>query len=565
MMDCKDVKERLVEYGLGMLRAAERGEVSAHLESCGACRAAYEEFAAVRGMLSALPRVSPSADFTARVRERYRALRRRAPSERLRTVARSSSFGRYLAEWFLLQARRPAVLAAACMFVVGFLFFFVWKRPADYAAGIAEMEKLPREHALAALVVASAVDQPLRPGHGVREAILRDVARLEMQDVPEQPWRGEETVETGSLAEIPADDGRAVFRAPVHPAGEAVCMKRKGPRLFRRGAGRPGAYFPGGVRASFGNGVAADLIQGGLAWLARAQNRDGSWGGEGSRVYLTSLAGLCFLADGDMIRVLGYTETVARARAFLLAGRKGNGFLGGTDREGVRAHVAALVFLLEYAAAVKKDDARPWIAAGIRWLAGRSPRKGWETRTGVFSPDASLAGWYLQLAAAARRAGYALPSALTRRVGAWVTRVSCVREAPPQIPGRREDFMVKQAVAMAGRLLLGRSGGAVEAEDLVEFLAQRMDRPGGGDLDPYYLYFAALALYWEQGKEWYAFDLCMRHYLAASAERVTLPGGEKGLCWLSSYRRYAARGDVFYTALHVLALETALRYATWEG
>jgi len=69
-MNCRDTEKTLVTYLDGKLTVAERRQVEAHLDTCGACRERAEGFRSVWDVLDELPALSPSPAFDHRVRER---------------------------------------------------------------------------------------------------------------------------------------------------------------------------------------------------------------------------------------------------------------------------------------------------------------------------------------------------------------------------------------------------------------------------------------------------------------------------------------------------------------
>ncbi|HYT78574.1 MAG TPA: zf-HC2 domain-containing protein, partial [Actinomycetota bacterium] len=77
-MSCLEVRERLTEYALGLLPAAEAEQIEQHLGSCPGCRkeaADLAEGAASFGL--AIPQVRPPAALEAKVLGRLRAVTRR--------------------------------------------------------------------------------------------------------------------------------------------------------------------------------------------------------------------------------------------------------------------------------------------------------------------------------------------------------------------------------------------------------------------------------------------------------------------------------------------------------
>ncbi len=86
-MSCLEVRERLTEYALGLLPAAEAEQIEQHLEWCPGCRkeaADLAEGAASFGL--AMPQVQPPATLEGKVLGRLRGVTRRTGESGLRQV-----------------------------------------------------------------------------------------------------------------------------------------------------------------------------------------------------------------------------------------------------------------------------------------------------------------------------------------------------------------------------------------------------------------------------------------------------------------------------------------------
>jgi len=70
VMNCKHFERKLIAYMDGKASEAERREVEQHISACAACHTRARDFAAVWGMMDALPAIEPSEAFDARLRAR---------------------------------------------------------------------------------------------------------------------------------------------------------------------------------------------------------------------------------------------------------------------------------------------------------------------------------------------------------------------------------------------------------------------------------------------------------------------------------------------------------------
>jgi hypothetical protein len=93
-------------------------------------------------------------------------------------------------------------------------------------------------------------------------------------------------------------------------------------------------------------------IERGLAWLAKNQNADGSWGNEGPqgehRIAMTGLAGLAFLSAGQLPGRGPYGARVEKAIRFCLKNQQRDGLIAmPNDSQSMHGHGFAMTFLAE--------------------------------------------------------------------------------------------------------------------------------------------------------------------------------------------------------------------------
>lgn len=161
-------------------------------------------------------------------------------------------------------------------------------------------------------------------------------------------------------------------RAPAHPfdawGGGAGTFRDRSPFTTQRalldGRGRPPTPFADDDAASgAGAALAPDppeitpatrtAIDRGLRYLARTQNRDGSWRTQGSTggypTAMTALAGLALLASGSTPTQGPYARNVSGAMTFLLKSARRDGLIAQLEEEShcMHGHGFAMLFLAE--------------------------------------------------------------------------------------------------------------------------------------------------------------------------------------------------------------------------
>src|SRR5262245_38929931 len=96
-----------------------------------------------------------------------------------------------------------------------------------------------------------------------------------------------------------------------------------------------------------------DSVKRGLKWLAEAQDKDGSWGGNGGlyRTSTTAFAGLAFLMEGSTPKEGRYAASIRKAIAWFEAHARPDGLLvpesdQNDNYRSTYAHACALLFLV---------------------------------------------------------------------------------------------------------------------------------------------------------------------------------------------------------------------------
>jgi squalene cyclase len=174
-----------------------------------------------------------------------------------------------------------------------------------------------------------------------------------------------------------------------------------------------------------------ETVKKGLEWLAKQQNRDGSWTGSrgGFQVPMTAMCGMALLAEGSTMREGKYRDNIRRAVDWLMGRAQPSGLIAvaGLDRTHngryMYGHGFATLFL---SSVVGEEDSSPRRArlVGILERAvkftrdAQTSRGGW----GYVTPKDSVAAGYpkdfdegsvtvtqMQALRAARNAGIAVP------------------------------------------------------------------------------------------------------------------------------------------------------------
>jgi len=217
----------------------------------------------------------------------------------------------------------------------------------------------------------------------------------------------------------------------------------------------------------------------GLAWLVKAQARDGHWEGtDGKRATtLTALAGMALIMGGSNLHDGKYKANVARAADWLLERSLRNGLLGGGNEGGKNAgymqgHGYAMLFLACLYDQEEKGSYRKEIGAALERAVdfsgkAQTPSGGWgyvAAAEGSDFDDASVAVTQVQGLQACLEAGIAGPKPIldkamkylekaTTKRGGVIFSLANARGAAAE-GGERPDTT---AAALAAGLSVGQS------------------------------------------------------------------------------------------------------------
>jgi hypothetical protein len=155
----------------------------------------------------------------------------------------------------------------------------------------------------------------------------------------------------------------------------------------------------------------AAAVEKGLAWLSRRQNRDGSFG-DRVPVATTSVAGLAFLAHGDVPGRGRYAQQVAKTMTGLLSCQQRRGYItegaGRGNGSHMHGHGYAVLFLAELlgTSGDEPEGLRQGLAKAVRTIeASQSKDGGWFYEPEPTGDEASITVTQVQALRSARNAG----------------------------------------------------------------------------------------------------------------------------------------------------------------
>lgn len=298
----------------------------------------------------------------------------------------------------------------------------------------------------------------------------------------------------------------------------------------------------------------------GLAWLARKQSPDGSFGDDrwGRSVAITALAAIAFMADGNLPGRGPYGENVERALKHVLENCTESGLIAGdTAAAPMYGHGFAALFLCEVygmtgggpdaAQAAKLHNA---VLRAIRLIATtQNDEGGWRYNPIPNDADVSVTICQIMALRSARNAGLDVPKQTIDRA------VDYIRRCQNDDGGFKYQLTPGPSAwprSAAGIASLYYSG-VYEDDQINKGIKYLRDNAMPGHVDrssPHYFYghyYAAQAMYLAGGSNWSDWWTGVRAELLQSQQ----PDG---------FWQDPGVGDVYGTAMALIVLQMPKRY-----
>ena len=423
--------------------------------------------------------------------------------------------------------------------------------------------------------------------------------KLETDGLPDEPSSLLTQVEHQSTQE---DDGshsrdQAAASEPIPDPDVTHAATDSGKRAdFTPGGGfegRTGRANIGGLGGD-GGGAGEAAVEAGLAWLARHQNRDGSWtfdikccangGSHTSRVAATALALLPFLGAGyTHERPEKYQKFVENGLVFLLNRGVLSELTNTFDyREGGQAMyshgLAAIVLCEAHAMSRKKIPRLRETAQGAIDFIERAQDQqlgGWRYNPNQSPGDLSVTAWQIMALKSAKLADLHV----SQQTIYWASdflddlemdggRQYIYTTEPRRLRNRNSDSQrTCNATGLLLRMYLGWAPGEKMLDEGMEMIeGSGPFRPGGGGCCLYYAYYATLAMHHHGNSGWNRWASELSDFLV----RTQAKSGHESGSWFFPDRHdpdadelilntSAAGGRLLNTSLALLILETPYR------
>jgi len=301
-----------------------------------------------------------------------------------------------------------------------------------------------------------------------------------------------------------------------------------------------------------------EAIEKGLAWLAKSQNRDGSWGSEGgSGTYtmaMTGLAGMALLSSGNSPGRGKYGPNVARAVQYVLKHQDRDGLITSPSNDGQQmyGHGFAMTFLAEAygmdpnteLGAQTKDALQ---RAVKKTGQAQSSRGGWYYSPNSGADEGSVTITQVQALRACRNAGIEVPDKVLTQA------IDYVKKSQNPDGGIRYSLQSGQtsslALSAAGAevFLMAGQYDAKETKLACEYLKKNLDpNRTQGYHDFYTNFYGVQAMFQIGGDYWTRYFSVLRERLIKAQ---TADGSWRGDI-----------GSTYSTSIAIMVLSVPYRY-----
>jgi hypothetical protein len=319
---------------------------------------------------------------------------------------------------------------------------------------------------------------------------------------------------SGRLAWLLLATGLAIVLTPRAGAQEKGAKEAGGFADARRGDVPEGA-------AEMVTEQTDRAIKGGLAWLARAQNPDGSFGNGTYRgnIAVTSLAGLAFMASGSSPGRGPYGAQIDKALLYVMENTSPSGFIAvsaASTHGPMYSHGFGALFLAEAYGMTHRPEIREKLQKAVRLIIDtQNLEGGWRYQPVRRDADLSVTICQINALRAARNAGLYVPKE---------TVEGCIRYVKnSQNPDGGFRYMLQGGASAFPRSAAGvvalYSAGDYDSKEIdggIAYLRQYMPEIKLGSRYSHYFYghyYAAQAMWIRGGEDWNAWYPAIRDEL----------------------------------------------------
>jgi hypothetical protein len=328
------------------------------------------------------------------------------------------------------------------------------------------------------------------------------------------------------------------------------------------------------VKREGGTTLTEAAVSRGLRWMAKHQNRDGSWSlhrfnhsagctcsgqGVNSDAAGTALALLPFLGAGQTHLVGRYRETVSSGLRWLLQHQREDGDLRSnrSGNTGMYAHGQATIVLCEAYLMTGDEQFKDPAQRAVNFIVeAQHAGGGWRYRPGE-PGDTSVVGWQVMALQSGRAAKLKVPETTMELAGHYLDSASSRGGALYAYRPGSGPTHVMTAEGLLCRMYLGWKSEDPGLRDGVEYLLAK-HLPNTQQANIYYWYYGTQTFHHYGGTAWQQWNDRMRETLVSSQERRGHQAGSWDVWPSDTHAR--SGGRLYVTALATCTLEVYYRH-----
>lgn len=328
------------------------------------------------------------------------------------------------------------------------------------------------------------------------------------------------------------------------------------------------------LQAYGGTALTEDAVMEGLRWLARNQQRNGSWSlrgpyGDGSlrenAEAATAMALLAFQGHGHTHQPLPgdeFPRVVSRGWNWLLARQYDDGhFYSDVGDARLYTHAQCTIAICELYAMTRDRELRKPAQKAVDYCVKiQTEDGGWRYNPGS-GEDLSVTGWFAMALQSARMAGLEVPSDTFSRLSKYLDTVQ--HEYGSRYSYQARGRGATPAMTAEGLLCRQYLGWEHDDERLLNGVAFLLDYlPEWNERNVYHWYYATQVMHHMEGEAWRKWNGVTRQLLPENQEKR---GRERG-SWDPTGDRWGSQGGRLYTTcLSIYILEVYYRHLPLYG
>jgi hypothetical protein len=281
-----------------------------------------------------------------------------------------------------------------------------------------------------------------------------------------------------------------------------------------------------------------DRVKKGLAWLSRQVAADGTIsGGGGDATAFVALAGIAFLADGNMPNDGQYGQQVDRLLNYILKSTQESGLITANNYGSpMYGHGFATLFLAEVYGMSPRPEVKEKLQLAVRLIVqSQNKEGGWRYQPAPQDADLSVTICQIMALRAARNAGIKVPKTTIDRALDYVKKSQEPDGGFAYMLNSRGSTYPRGAAGVACLYYSGVYDGN-EIKRGVKYLMARLPGKAGAENDNYYYgnYYATQAMFMSGGDAWAAFWPAIRADLAKKQQADGSWSGDNGNVYATS-------------------------------